>query len=57
LSNVLAITGEVSLFGLQAVKDVFRRPFEGAQIRRQLAEIGSKSLPLVVASGFAVGRS
>ena len=55
MSNVLAITGEVSLFSLRAVKDVFRRPFEGEEIRRQLAEIGSKSLPLVIASGFALG--
>ena len=55
VSNVLAITGEVSLFGLRAVKDAFRRPFEGEQIRRQLAEIGSRSLPLVIASGFALG--
>jgi phospholipid/cholesterol/gamma-HCH transport system permease protein len=49
------LAGDVSLFGLRAVTDLFRRPFEGEQIRRQLAEIGSKSLPLVVASGFAVG--
>jgi len=55
VTNVLAITGEVSLFGFRAVKDAFRRPFEGEQIRRQLAEIGSKSLPLVIASGFALG--
>lgn len=47
--------GEVSVFGFQAVTDLFRRPFEGQQIRQQLAEIGSKSLPLVVASGFALG--
>ena len=33
----------------------FRRPFEGAQIRRQLAEVGSRSAPLVIASGFALG--
>src|SRR5205814_10007876 len=31
------------------------RPFEGAQIMRQLAEVGSKSLLLVIASGFALG--
>jgi phospholipid/cholesterol/gamma-HCH transport system permease protein len=35
--------------------DLFRRPFEVDQIRLHLAEIGSKSLPLVVASGFALG--
>jgi phospholipid/cholesterol/gamma-HCH transport system permease protein len=55
VTNFLELAGDVSLFGLRAVTDVFRRPFEGEQIRRQIAEVGSKSLPLVVASGFAVG--
>ena len=55
MSNVLEIAGEVSIFGSRALTDVFRRPFEGEQIRRQLAAIGSKSLPLVIASGFALG--
>src|SRR5271154_4404721 len=55
MSNLFEIAGEVSVFGFQAVTDLFRRPFEGDQIRRQLAEIGSKSLPLVIASGFALG--
>src|SRR6266550_2420018 len=53
--NVLEIAGDVSLFGFRAITALFRRPFEGDQIRRQFAEIGSKSLPLVVASGFALG--
>jgi phospholipid/cholesterol/gamma-HCH transport system permease protein len=55
LSNVFEIAGDISLFGFRAVTDLFRRPFEGDQIRQQLAEVGSKSLPLVVASGFALG--
>jgi phospholipid/cholesterol/gamma-HCH transport system permease protein len=55
LTNPLEIAGEVSLFGLRAVTALFRRPFEGDQIRQQLAEVGSKSLPLVIASGFALG--
>jgi phospholipid/cholesterol/gamma-HCH transport system permease protein len=55
MSNVFEIAGEVSVFGFRAVTGLFRRPFEGDQIRRQLAEIGSKSLPLVIASGFALG--
>jgi phospholipid/cholesterol/gamma-HCH transport system permease protein len=55
LTNVLALTGEVSVFGFRAIANLFRRPFEGAQIRRQVAEIGSRSLPLVIASGFALG--
>jgi phospholipid/cholesterol/gamma-HCH transport system permease protein len=55
LSNVLEIAGDVSIFGLRAVTALFRRPFEGDQIRRQLAEVGSRSLTLVIASGFALG--
>ena len=53
--NVLEMAGDISLFGFRAIVDVFRRPFEGDQIRRQLAEVGSKSLPLIVASGFSLG--
>src|SRR5215470_7935149 len=49
------MAGDVSLFGLRAIADAFRRPFEGDQFWRQFAEVGSKSLPLVVASGFALG--
>ncbi|HEX4164716.1 MAG TPA: ABC transporter permease, partial [Bryobacteraceae bacterium] len=47
--------GEVSQFGLQVIRDAFRPPFETAQITGQLAEVGAKSLPLVIASGFALG--
>jgi phospholipid/cholesterol/gamma-HCH transport system permease protein len=53
--NVFEIAGDVSAFGMRAVTDAFRRPFEGEQILRQLGEVGSKSLPLIVASGFALG--
>jgi phospholipid/cholesterol/gamma-HCH transport system permease protein len=55
LSKVLETAGDVSLFGFRALAGFFGRPFEGEQIRRQLAEIGSKSLPLIIASGFALG--
>src|ERR1700741_2200478 len=55
MSNILEITGNIRLFGVRAIVAMFRRPFEGEQIRRELAEVGSKSLPLVVASGFALG--
>ena len=47
--------GKVSLFFNQAVVSIFRRPLELGQITRQLAEIGSKSVPLVTAAGFALG--
>src|SRR5882724_4665674 len=55
MSNVFEIAGEVSAFGFRAATGLLRRPFEGDQIRRQIAEVGSKSLPLVIASGFALG--
>jgi len=55
LFNVFEIAGKVSLFGARALAESFRRPFEGGQIVRQLADVGSKSLPLVIASGFALG--
>jgi phospholipid/cholesterol/gamma-HCH transport system permease protein len=55
MTRLLEIAGDVSLFGLRAVTDALRRPFEGHQIWRQIAEAGSRSLPLVVASGFALG--
>jgi len=55
LTNVFELAGKVSLFGLRAAIGSFRRPFEGGQIVRQLGEIGSRSLPLVIASGFALG--
>jgi phospholipid/cholesterol/gamma-HCH transport system permease protein len=55
VTRLFEIAGDVSLFGLRAVTDSIRRPFEGDQIRRQLAEIGSRSLPLIAASGFALG--
>jgi phospholipid/cholesterol/gamma-HCH transport system permease protein len=55
LTNVFEFAGQVSLFGVRAAIDSFRRPFEGGQIVRQLSEVGSKSLPLVIASGFALG--
>jgi len=55
LSNVLEIAGDVSLFGFRAITSLFSRPLEGDQIRRQIAEVGSKSLLLVIASGFALG--
>ena len=55
LLNPIEFVGKVSLFAFQVVRDVFRAPFEIAQINRQVAEVGAKSLPLVLGSGFALG--
>lgn len=47
--------GDLTLFGVRAIRDAFHSPFEGREILRQLYEIGWRSTPLIAASGFAVG--
>ncbi len=48
-------TGELGLFGARVVRDFFHGPFEGAELAQQILEVGSRSVPLIVACGFAVG--
>jgi phospholipid/cholesterol/gamma-HCH transport system permease protein len=55
LIKALDFIGQVSLFGMRVLTDVVRPPFEGNQMLRQIAEVGTKSIPLVLASGFALG--
>lgn len=55
MTKIFEFIGKVSLFGFRVIADLFRPPFEVAQIARQLAEIGARSVPLVAASGFALG--
>jgi phospholipid/cholesterol/gamma-HCH transport system permease protein len=55
LFKVADFIGRVSLFGLRAMRDACRRPYEIDQILGQLAEIGAKSVPLLAAAGFALG--
>lgn len=43
------------MFGLRAIRDAFRPPFELAETTRQIFEVGWRSLPLIIASGFAFG--
>jgi phospholipid/cholesterol/gamma-HCH transport system permease protein len=47
--------GDVSLFGIRAIRDVFRPPFEIDEIINQAYEAGWRSLPLIILSGFALG--
>lgn len=55
LIKLIEFVGKVSQFGFRVIIDLFHPPFEAGQIGRQLAEVGAKSLPLVLASGFALG--
>ena len=53
--RLIEFVGKVSQFGFRVVSDLFHPPCEAGQILRQLAEVGARSLPLVLASGFALG--
>jgi len=47
--------GELGLFSARIIRDALRRPFEVHEIGRQIAEIGSRSVPLIIACGVALG--
>ena len=51
----LAWVGDVTIFGLRALRDAFRPPFEFREILRHIYEIGWRSAPLIATSGFSVG--
>src|ERR1700675_230101 len=55
LSRLFEFVGKVGLFSLRVLIDWLKPPFEFAQLSRQLAEVGNKSLTLVIVSGFALG--
>jgi phospholipid/cholesterol/gamma-HCH transport system permease protein len=55
LTKFFQFIGDVTLFGFRAASRVFKPPLELHQIWSQIAEAGSRSLPLVAASGFALG--
>lgn len=47
--------GSLGVFAWNVARSACSRPFEGAELVRQLDEIGSKSLPLVALAGSAIG--
>ncbi|HTF71528.1 MAG TPA: ABC transporter permease [Edaphobacter sp.] len=55
LIKALDFIGRLSLFGIRVFTDVARPPFEGSQVLRQIVEVGTKSIPLVLPSGLALG--
>ncbi len=55
LSAVFLWAGDVAFFGFRVFRDALRSPREGAEIVRQVFELGWRSLPLIAAAGFAVG--
>ena len=55
LRRFFLFVGQVASFGLRALRDVLRPPLEWKFLLRQFQEIGVESLPLVLASGLALG--
>jgi phospholipid/cholesterol/gamma-HCH transport system permease protein len=55
IQRYFEVTGELGLFASLAVRRAVLRPFEFRMIFSQIEEVGWKSAPLLVASGFAVG--
>jgi phospholipid/cholesterol/gamma-HCH transport system permease protein len=51
----LETVGSGSRFAFRAIREMFRPPFEGRETIRQLFELGCRSVPLIAASGLAVG--
>lgn len=51
----LETAGDFGLFGARVVRDAFRRPFEVQEIGRQIIEIGTRSVPLIIPCGMALG--
>ena len=51
----LAWIGEVTFFGLRALREAFLPPYEFREIARHVFEIGWRSMPLIAVSGFAIG--
>lgn len=49
-----ASVGELGLFGFRTIKESFGPPLEFAEVIRQLFEIGWRSGPLVIVSGFSL---
>jgi phospholipid/cholesterol/gamma-HCH transport system permease protein len=55
INHSLEWVGELGVFVSRIVRAVVSRPFEGRELIRQIDEMGSKSLPLVVLAGGAIG--
>ena len=53
--QLLAAAGDWALFAGRAIRETVRPPYEVHETVRHLFELGCRSVPLIAASGFAVG--
>lgn len=55
LTSLLDFVGKLGLFSIRVLTDAVRPPFEFSALFNSLAEVGNKSLALIIVSGFALG--
>jgi phospholipid/cholesterol/gamma-HCH transport system permease protein len=55
LTNFFLTIAGLTTFSLKFFKNVFVRPFEFAEIKKHMDELGIKTLPIVTVSGFIIG--
>jgi phospholipid/cholesterol/gamma-HCH transport system permease protein len=55
LIRLLAASGDFAMFSGRAVVLALRPPYEFKETTRQIFEMGTRSVPLIAVSGFAVG--
>jgi phospholipid/cholesterol/gamma-HCH transport system permease protein len=53
--DVCALIGEVATFGGRALVEAARPPYEPREIIRHVYQFGYRSVPLILAAGFAIG--
>ena len=53
--RLLILVGTAAQFAARVILEAVRPPYELRETGRQLVELGCRSLPLIAASGFAVG--
>ena len=55
VSDFFAFIGDLGLFGFRAIRRTFIPPYEFNETVTQIYDAGWRSLPLLIASGFAFG--
>jgi phospholipid/cholesterol/gamma-HCH transport system permease protein len=55
ITNFFELITGLSLFSLRFFKEVFKPPYEFAEIKDHMIELGIKTLPIVSVTGFIIG--
>ncbi|MGE5806686.1 MAG: hypothetical protein ACM34M_12915, partial [Ignavibacteria bacterium] len=55
LTGFFTTVTELSLFSLRFFKEVFIPPYEFAEVKKHMDELGIKTMPIVTVTGFIIG--